>query len=294
MRRVLLITSVAAVFLSLSAFAWLRWQDQKIEDVPARKAKAPIPSPPAAAPRPTPSADAPEVAVSGTRNRETTATRVKLTDQRSVVRAESWDDLLNTFDSLARSELQEFNNRYHDVIAFGSQDELDWLASNGYPLPEEILEAAALSLEALRKIAERGDEKAEFLYFDRLNEELRHARERHVGTGLDPASVGESREYLEAFVAADRFRERIADNASPFTGHALARFYEEALQNPHAAIGALYLSGSRGDHVATEAAQRLIRTYGISNEVRDALASYALVLRDRDPGYYQAAPRPGQ
>ena len=140
---------------------------------------------------------------------------------------------------------------------------------------------------------EGGNEKAEFLYFDRLTEELVLARESHIGSGLDPETVGESRAYMEAFVAADSFRRRIADNASPFAGIALARFYEEVLQNPYAAIAALNLSGSRGDHVAAAAADRLIRRYRVGSEARDALASYTLVLRDRDPGYYQAAARPG-
>lgn len=293
MNRTLLTTFVAALLVSLAAIAWLRSQEPEAQEPPveapassvaARPVEAEIDSHPAAAEEPAKQ----EVA-----DRETADRRKRLTDESSIVRVRTFDDLLNTHDSLERTRLEDFNQRYADAIAFGSQEELDWLASNGYPLPAEILEAAAMSLAELREIAEGGNEKAEFLYFDRLNEQLARARDRHAGAGLDPTTLGESREYMEAFVAADVYRRRIADNASPFTGYALARFYEETMQNPYAAIAALYLSGSRGDHVAATAADQLLRRYRIGSEARDALASYTLVLRDRDLGYYQAAPRPG-
>ena len=294
--RTLLTTFMAALLISLAAIAWLRSQKSEAQEPPvedptssvaARLGGAAIGSHP---PHP---ATAEEPAKQGVGATEKADRRKRLADESSIVRARTFEDLLNTYDSLARTRLEDFNRRYGDVIAFGSQEELDWLASNGYPLPAEILEAAAMSLAELREIAEGGDEKAEFLYFDRLNQELTRSRDRHAGAGLDPGTVGESREYMEAFVAADMYRRRIADNASPFTGYALARFYEDTLQNPYAAIAALYLSGSRGDHVANTAADQLLRRYRIGSEARDALASYTLVLRDRDHRYYQAAPRPG-
>jgi hypothetical protein len=288
-----LTTFVAALLVSLAAIAWLRSQEPEAQEPPveapassvaARPFGAEIGSHPAAAEGP---------AKQEVGDRETADRRKRLADESSIVRVRTFDDLLDTHDSLERTRLEDFNQRYADAIAFGSQEELDWLASNGYPLPAEILEAAAMSLAELREIAEGGNEKAEFLYFARLNEQLARARDRHAGAGLDPTTLGESREYMEAFVAADVYRRRIADNASPFTGYVLARFYEETLQNPYAAVAALYLSGSRGDHVAATAADQLLRRYRIGSEARDALASYTLVLRDRDLGYYQAAPRPG-
>lgn len=293
MNRTLLTTFMAALLISLAAIAWLRSQksdalEPTIEDpassVQVRPGGAEIGSHPATAE---------ELATQAGRDTEPTDRRKRLADESSIARGKTFDDLLNIYDSLERTRLEDFNRRYDDAIAFGSQEELDWLASNGYPLPAEILEATDMSLAELREISEGGDEKAEFLYFDRLNQELARARNRHAGSGLDPATIGESREYMEAFVAADMYRRRIADNASPFTGYALARFYEETLQNPYAAVAALYLSGSRGDHAANAAADQLLRRYRIGNEARDALASYTLVLRDRDNGYYQAAPRPG-
>jgi hypothetical protein len=213
--------------------------------------------------------------------------------QSLMVPAGSFSDLLETYDSHARSALEAFNQRYRGAVAFDSQAERDWLASNGYPLAEEIVEAATMPRRELQALAESGNEKAEFLYFDRLVEDLIRARENHLATGLDAETLGESREYLQAFVAVDRYRARIADNGSPFAGHALARFYEQTLNNPYAAIGALYLSGSRGDHEATRVAEELIRHYRLDDDVRDALASFSLVARDRFNDRYQASPRPG-
>jgi len=291
--RKLLTTFVAALLLSLATMAWLQSQESEGEKPPYEDLASSATTLPGVTAGRNQSDRAADSAKQGTENAVTAVRRERLAGQSSNVRASTFDDLLNTYDSLERSRLEHFNRQYDDVITFGSQEEFDWLASNGYPLPAEILGAAAMSLAELREIAEGGDEKAEFLYFDRLNQELARARDRHTGAGLDPATVGESREYMEAFVAADTYRRRIADNASPFTGYALARFYEETLQNPYAAVAALYLSGSRGDHVANTAADQLLRRYRIGREARDALASYTLVLRDRDHGYYQAAPRPG-
>lgn len=293
MNRTLLTTFMAAFLISVAAIAWLRSQKSEAQEPPVEESASSAAARPAGSEIGSHAATAGEPAKQGVGDRQTADRPKRLTDGSSIVRVRTFDDLLDAYDSLERTRLEGFNRRYRDVIAFGSQQELDWLASNGYPLPAEILEAAAMSLADLREIAEGGDDKAEFLYFDRLNQELARARDRHAGAGLDPATVGESREYMEAFVAADMYRRKIADNASPFTGYALARFYEETLQNPYAAAAALYLSGSRGDHVANTAADQLLRRYRIGSEARDALASYTLVLRDRDHGYYQAAPRPG-
>lgn len=287
-------TLFAALVFSLAAMAWLHSQEHEEQRPRMEDHGSTATQPPAHAEPVDSNAEAAEVGQRGVGEEHPQETSIRLTDRSSIARARSFEDLLDIYDSLARSRVEAFNRRYDDVIAFDSEEELDWLASNGYPLPAEIVEAAAMPLAELREIAEAGNEKAEFLYFDRLNQELLRARDSHIGTGLDPEAVGESREYMEAFVAADTWRRRIADNASPFAGYALARFYEEALQNPYAAIAALNLTGSRGDHVASAAADQLIRRYGVGNEARDALASYALVLRDRDPGYYQAAPRPGR
>lgn len=209
-----------------------------------------------------------------------------------VVAAGNFPDLLETYDPFARSALEHFSQRYHGAIAFDSHAERDWLASNGYPLAEEIVAAANMPLRELRAMADTGDEKAEFLYFDRLIEDLMRARDNHLGAGLPPETLGENREYLEAFVAVDEYRTRVADNGSPFTGHILARFYELTLADPYAAIGALYLSGSRGDHEATAAAEELVRHYRLDEDIRDALASFSLVVRDGYSGGYQASPRP--
>jgi hypothetical protein len=273
--------------------AWLGSREN-VEERPRIEDRGPTVMRPVTGPAPAdPEPAVAEIGQRGVGQRDPQEISILLTESSSIARAQTFGDQLDTYDSLTRSQVEDFNRRYDGVIGFGSQEELDWLASNGYPLPTEIAEAAAMPLAELREIAERGNEKAEFLYFDRLTEELVRARERHIGTGLDPETVGESRAYMEAFVAADSFRRRIADNASPFAGIALARFYEEVLQNPYAAIAALNLSGSRGDHVAAAAADRLLKRYGVGSEARDALASYTLVLRDRDPGYYQATPRPG-
>jgi hypothetical protein len=216
----------------------------------------------------------------------------RLGDGRHPVRAGNFDSLLTAVDSLAGRELTAFRARYDGAIDFDSREEFDWLASNGYPLPEEILDAAEKSLPELEALAATGDEKAELLYFDRLNQEVLKARQRHIASGLDPATLMENREFVQLFIEADRYRPHIADNASPFVGYVLAEFFETALQNPYAAAGALYLSGSRGDHVAMLAADRVLSEYGIGEEARRALAAYSLVLRERDPRYYQPDPRP--
>ncbi len=213
---------------------------------------------------------------------------------RHAVRADDFDSLLTAYDSLAGAELSAFRARYDGAISFGSREEFDWLASNGYPLPEEILDAAGKTLRELEAIAATGDEKAEALYFDRLNQELVKARQQHVASGMDPDTLMENPEFQRLFAAADGYRSRLADNASPFVGYLLSAFYETALRNPHAAAGALYRTGSRGDYVAMQAADRIAVEYGIGEEARDALAAYSLVLRDRDPAGYQPRPRPGR
>jgi hypothetical protein len=292
-KRALLTIFFAALLFSLAAMPWLR-SLENVEERPRIEERGstmirPLAGTAPAKPEPGPA----EIGQGEVGETDPQEMSVRFKDSSSIARAQTFEDLLDTYDSLTRSQVEDFSRRYDRAIDFHSQEELDWLASNGYPLPTEIAEASVMPLAKLREIAEGGNEKAEFLYFDRLTEELVLARERHIGTGLDPETVGESRAYMEAFVAADSFRRRIADNASPFAGIALARFYEEVLQNPYAAIAALNLSGSRGDHVAAAAADRLIQRYRVGSEARDALASYTLVLRDRDPGYYQAAPRPG-
>jgi hypothetical protein len=293
-KRKLATVVLVSLLIAAGTLTWLR-PEGFVRDEPSVAATAPMETKTSTESRHRAEAAAPPVAASTGRSDEHRAMpALPIGTQSLVVSAESFSELLETYDSHARSELEAFNRRYGGAVTFDSGAERDWLASNGYPLAEEIVEAATMPRAELQALADSGNQKAEFLYFDRLVEDLIRARENHLATGLGPETLGENREYLEAFVAVDKYRARIADNGSPFTGHALARFYEQTLNNPYAAIGALYLSGSRGDHEATRAAEELIRRYRLGDDVRDALASFSLVSRDRFNVGYQASPRPGK
>lgn len=304
-RKTMWVVLSASCLLSFATIAWLQERTRGIAASPQPRTSAEHRAEPdrsdGSAP---PASRAPETAagVTGAIGADDAGTRIAAAGSapgaapigaaRHKVRRPDFESLLDAHDSYERASLAAFNERYRGALHFDSAAEFRWLEENGYPLPEEILAAASMGLDELRERAAGGDPKAEFLYFDRLNQEVVRARDMHAGSGLPAHTLIENPDFAWLFVEADTYRSRLADNASPFSGYLLAGFYENALGNPHAAASALYHAGLSGDPVAMRAADSLTRRHGIGAEARDALAASAIVLHELGGGHRPSSPRP--
>jgi hypothetical protein len=66
-----------------------------------------------------------------------------------------------------KEKVGAFNDQHFDLYSINSPEQIAWMAQNGYPMPEDIIAAQAMSTERLRDLATAGNEKAAFLLRDR-------------------------------------------------------------------------------------------------------------------------------
>jgi len=130
----------------------------------------------------------------------------------SVPRARSYHELLNAYSPDERAIYDGYIARvYPGAMSFYGEAQLEWLAENGFPMPDDVLVASAMSEEALLDLSTQGSPKATFFYVDRVMERLRLE-------GNIPWD-GYSSEDVDQRVALGAFLERrLLANGSPFAG----------------------------------------------------------------------------
>lgn len=145
--------------------------------------------------------------------------RFVLPGVRDVVRAPSATELLARYPEAQRAELQRFYASYghaegvsrysfSNVMEFKNEAQLDWLIRNGFPMPDEVLAAAAMSDSQLLDLAKAGNLKAGAFLLRRRSE----VRQR---SGGDTASMSE-------LVELDGIRNALVASGSPFAGYVVA------------------------------------------------------------------------
>jgi hypothetical protein len=197
-----------------------------------------------------------------------------------VPRVESDADLLIVFTEDQRDLLGAFYNRYgtgpwsaspkafKNVFSFHSAEQLQWLVEQGFPMPGDVLAAAAWSDDELRKQAESGNFKAKIFYAERLTK--RELELLEVGAATEAAKVAVEAMALErtmlgdgsvfsAYVVAKRATAKGKDS------YALAAYaYAEMLGDSRAPLFAAHHAAVAGNVPAGDAlsAFKLIMTEG--------------------------------
>ncbi len=96
-----------------------------------------------------------------------------------VQTAASFEDWMAHFSEADQAILRDFNKRNHGVYRVHNPETVAWMAQHGYPMPEDVLAAQALSRETLRDLVKEGNVKAAFLLRSRDIAEIKRKMEEN-------------------------------------------------------------------------------------------------------------------
>lgn len=138
-----------------------------------------------------------------------------------IPRAENDDTLLASYSaeqqSIIRSFYAQFGDTglkgpylYDNMFAFRNQRQLDWMANNGYPMPDDILAAAHMASEELLTLANKGNIKAKALLLVREYQQQ--------GSGADSSESDD----LSSHIQLSAFQNDLLMDGSAFAGYVWA------------------------------------------------------------------------
>lgn len=136
--------------------------------------------------------------------------------------------MLSSYTPQQRSLIEAYYGRYgggmggadayavRGVFSFRNKEQLAWLVSQGYPMPDEIIAATKSSDEDLRRLAREGNLKAGAFYLERVSA----AQERMISEGrLNPLDRIRGQELAETA----EIEAKVLASGSPFGGYVLAQ-----------------------------------------------------------------------
>ncbi len=196
---------------------------------------------------------------------------------------ESWMSLYADHHDL----IVRFNQRYPYAWNVSSAEEIAWLAKNGFPMPEDMIAADAMSDDDLRREADAGSSKALMLYYERLQSEWITAARDEISKGASPsdadqrAAIAIPKTHLEI----GRISSQVRGMETPFFGYLEANqplLVDDETAREQNLAGGLALAYARGDDRAGMAVLSTAANGALSEE--QAALAYRIMAETRD--YY--------
>ncbi|MBK8283752.1 MAG: hypothetical protein IPK97_02085 [Ahniella sp.] len=171
------------------------------------------------------------------------------------ITATNWQQLLATVSPEQARHLRAVNARYFGSLSFDNPQMLKTMVAQGFPTAEEWLQAKDMSDDALRIMAEGGNQKAQAFYLDRMvsnSAELASIREQN------PDAYEKSNGPRMAMKASELAPKVQATNKSPFAGYLLGYVYSELSypKSPESAAAGMFVAVERGDQRGVALMQR--------------------------------------
>lgn len=165
------------------------------------------------------------------------------------------DNSMEMFERLPagdREIVEDFYRNHGDsVMSFNNKHELLWLIRHGYPLPEDVLEAAAQSEQELQTRYDGGDVMAGYFLLDRRAEVVQKAPP----------------DFTTSWKTAE-FSEDLLARGGPFAGYAYYRYHSQVEGSRHVALAGLLWADWQGDYRAGfELMDQVGRAGGSSDEL---------------------------
>ncbi|GAB2499805.1 hypothetical protein GCM10027084_11650 [Pseudoxanthomonas sangjuensis] len=195
-----------------------------------------------------------------------------LKKSRIVVSGENWQSTLNALPSDERNFLVKKNNDYFDSLEFDDVEELKAMAKQGFPLPEDWIDAADMTTDELRALGEAGSMKARMLYADRLIEEaVRYLPQRE----RNPQAYDSGEGFKAGVLAYAELGKLKSESSSPFVAYMDGRLqYSLNTQpSPETIAGAMFAASQRGDQRADALLQAFVSSHP-NLDVARILAAY--------------------
>jgi hypothetical protein len=157
------------------------------------------------------------------------------------------------------------------ILSFRTREQLQWLVSNGFPMPDDILAAEAMSDEELADLASTGNFKATAFHLDRISQRhMKAVAEASVtGTTVDDAAMLRDAQALE---------DRLLSEGSAFGAYSIARS-GIARGNVGEALAAYSYAKALGDVRATDFARQLEGSSSGESALTALIAYDTLLMR---------------
>jgi hypothetical protein len=200
--------------------------------------------------------------------------RFQLPGVRRAKLAESLDAWLAEFPADA-ALLKEFSAAHFGVYKVNSSAQVAWMATQGYPMPEDVIAASTMSNADLRQLADAGNAKAALMLYERNVSDVKSKMEAYIAQGGSPTDFWKSDPDGVRLLAARHADEALLRQvASPYKGYvqAQASILDRDPVNAvsKVAVG-LLLAANMGDSRAIQ----LLDAYAGSDAVRSAIISSA-------------------
>lgn len=155
---------------------------------------------------------------------------------------------------------------YNSMFAFRNQRQLDWMAKNGYPMPDDVLAAAQMTTEDLFALAKKGNFKAKALLL---------VREYQQDSISPTAESGQMKHQIQLA----EFQNEVLMEGSPFAGYVwAAKHMKKPSTDGRAGVIAGYaFAQTMGDDRASVLASAFARANPGMDPV-EAVATYRAML----------------
>ncbi len=190
-------------------------------------------------------------------------------------------ELWAILDASEYALVSEFSARYSEALEFYNHDQLLWMQRHGYPMPADILAAAQLTDDQLRKLADSGNSPATAILLDRLISQAARLGRELLAQGDDPFA---NTDFFPIMRDLMEYQKLLSSSGTPFAGYIDARAQMEVFglktaQTDYGKIVEIALRGlafahGRGDQLARNRALWLADEAGIDPAIFDHYVSY--------------------
>jgi|SRR5579884_19705 hypothetical protein len=216
--------------------------------------------------------------------------------------AASFQEWIGLYPEADQAAIRDFNAKHFGVYSINSPQQIAWMAQNGYPMPEDLIAAKALTDEDLRRLAQGGNDKAGFLLRERDIETLRAALQTYAAQGNTDSDFWLNDPAAEKMRQDDDlYRQLLRQSNSPFKGYLQAQeslLTKDPLEADADVIAGLAWAMSLGDFRASQ----LMTNFEGNDSIRVAMFMAAAkvssnkdhdIMRMRETGCAPAGVGPG-
>lgn len=191
-----------------------------------------------------------------------------------TIRANSWQEFLQTVTAEEATYLKQVDANYFGALSYANPQMLRDLASDGFPLPEEWLEARKMSDAELKALSDGGSNKAKLFYLDRLLDQA--SQYLDLRNNKNESAYRNSPGPRLSLLAYELATQLQASYKSPFGGYLSGYVYSRLNYpaSPESAAAGIFVAFDRGDKRAIELL-RQFQTQHPNLDMSAVLAAYS-------------------
>lgn len=181
-----------------------------------------------------------------------------------------------------QAKMLDFNKKHFGVYMVNSPEQVAWMAQNGYPLPEDVVAAESLTVDDLRELAKRGNDKAAFLLRERNIETTKRKVDDYISQGKAATDFWTADPEGIRLLKDEKLTKDIASQSdSPYRG--FLQTQEALLLSEQVGIDSTVIAGlSLARRLGDFRAGQFLSEYTADNPIREAMEVAANAVAQND------------